>query len=437
MNRVIVRIPHTPTEEGFAMRRATGPATVEDAVAPSGAPLGGAAVSLSNFDFDDATVKPEHQTWLRTQAVPRLAPPARIFLRGMASKVGNADYNRKLSRRRVDAVKAFLVSAGVNAGQIVTDFTGEDLSTSTNPDDPRDRAVIAVFEFPPSLAPIFVQGVLGDTLDGFDDRPTVPTQVVPFEGPRDVRLVAGRGCVIESLDTTVVRVQDPAAPARTPVVATSSNFTLRLQPALNRTADVVARDLLGREVARLSVTVLPNKSVSVFFHYMQGTIATTRTRDAAKENGFIRVMNRIYNRQANITFTRSGNGTATEATVVGPEVRTDLATLSGDWPPIVAHRTADRFNIFFVKVLEVDTVATTDSIDGITQIGGNRDCIFEDPDANDPGDANDGETLAHEAGHAFGELDDTNNQNLLFGTTHARGRLIPANQAGRMNANLP
>lgn len=418
------------------MRRATGPATVEEVSPPLGSPLRGTSVSLSNFDFDDATVKPEHQNWLRQQAVPRLGPGQRVFLRGMASQVGNREYNRQLSRRRVEAVRTFLMQNGVPAGQILTDFTGEDLSTSVNPDDPRDRAVVVVFDFPPVKFAFFDRLIRGDRLDGFDDRPAVPTQVVPAEHARVVRLIGGRGTVLESDNVGVVRPQDAFAPARPVVVADADNFWVRLQPGVEGTATVTARDVLGRVVAELGVTVLAHKEVSVAFHYMQGTIATARRPNATKELAFLGTMNLIYARQANITFTRAGNHTPTEPTVAGPEVRSDLF-LGGDWMPIVGHRNGARFNVFFVKVLEIDADTTTDSVDALTQIGGNRDCIFEDPDANDPGDSNDGETLAHEAGHAFGERDDNANQrNLLFGTTHRRGRLIPAAAAGRMNRHL-
>jgi hypothetical protein len=418
------------------MRRATGPGTVDEIPTPAGAPFPGAAVSLSNFDFDDATVKVEHANWLRQQAAPRLAAGAKVFLRGTASRVGDRNYNLQLSKRRVDAVKDFLVQNGVSAGQVVTTFTGEDLSTSKSPDDPKDRAVLAVFDFPPTTRVAFDHGVRGDRLDGFDDRPTPPTQVVPVEGPVRVRLVGGPGALLESANTGVVRVQNPRDPGRTPVFAAAADFAFQLQPVLEGSTEVFARNVAGRVVARLAVTVLANKAVTVTFHYMKGTIATARKPDAKKEEGFIAVMNGIYTRQANITFTRKGNDTPTEPKVVGPEVRSDLH-LGGDWKPIVAHRNGARFNVFFVKVLEIDGDTKTDTVDALTQIGGDRDCIFEDPDANDPGDSNDGETLAHEAGHAFGADDDNpHRQNLMFGTTHRRGRLIPAAIAAGMNANL-
>lgn len=418
------------------MRRATGPGTVDEIPAPAGAPFFGAAVSLSNFDFDDAGVKVEHKNWLKQQAAPRLQRGARVFLRGTASQVGDRNYNLQLSKRRVEAVKEFLVQSGVSTGQIVTTFTGEDLSTSKNPDDAKDRAVVAVFDFPPITAAHFDHGVRGDRLDGFDDRPSPPTQVVPVEGPVRVRLVGGTGAMLESDNTGVVRVQDPASPAAAPVIAAVTDFTFHLQPVLEGKAEVFARNAAGRVVARLAVTVLANKEVTVAFHYMKGTIATARKPDAKKEQGFIAVMNQIYTRQANITFTRKGSDTPTEPKVVGPEVRSDLH-LGGDWKPIVAHRNGARFNVFFVKVLEIDGDPKTDTVDALTQIGGDRDCIFEDPDGNDPGDTNDGETLAHEAGHAFGADDDNpHRQNLMFGTTHRRGRLIPAAVAAGMNANL-
>jgi hypothetical protein len=114
------------------MKKAAGPGKVETSPTPPGAPVAGVAALLFNFDFDDAAVKPEHQAFLSEQLVPRLiaAPGLRVFLRGTASRVGNADYNLQLSRRRVEAVRTFLTGKGVGAGQIVAGFTGENLSTS-------------------------------------------------------------------------------------------------------------------------------------------------------------------------------------------------------------------------------------------------------------------------------------------------------------------
>src|SRR5262249_23536886 len=141
---------------------------VEASITPQGSPVSGVAALLFNFDFDDAAVKPEHQNWLSENLIPPLKAnrSQRIFLRGMASKAGNADYNLQLSRRRVEAVRNFLISKGAKQAQIVTSFTGENLSTSKFADDERDRAIEAIFEASTGAAR-FERMLPVEALDGF------------------------------------------------------------------------------------------------------------------------------------------------------------------------------------------------------------------------------------------------------------------------------
>jgi outer membrane protein OmpA-like peptidoglycan-associated protein len=53
-------------------------------------------------------------------------PDVTVKLEGHTDSRGSAEYNRKLSQRRVDAVKAALVKAGVADGRITTGFAGKD-----------------------------------------------------------------------------------------------------------------------------------------------------------------------------------------------------------------------------------------------------------------------------------------------------------------------
>ena len=123
--------------------RATGPGKIE--IDPRYAGGGMLRGLLYNFDFDDAhltVLKHEHLHFFRTRALPLLSGDrGRIWLQGQASQLGNRAYNLDLSRQRVSRVVAFLNANGVASGCIQPDAVGEDLSTSTMPDDPRDRAV--------------------------------------------------------------------------------------------------------------------------------------------------------------------------------------------------------------------------------------------------------------------------------------------------------
>ena len=163
-----------------------------------------------------------------------------MFLRGTASQVGNADYNLQLSRRRVEAVRNFLTGKGVGPGQIVTTFTGENLSTSKIADDERDRAVEAIFDA--STGPARFERVIPvEALDGFHGTRSPQGMVVGNPGISFVRLLGARGSVVESLVPGVVRVSDPFRPGVAPVVASSDNMLLQVHPGMPGRARIVTR----------------------------------------------------------------------------------------------------------------------------------------------------------------------------------------------------
>ena len=67
-----------------------------------------------HFDFDKATLKPEAQTILkRNIQVLKENPKAQVRIAGYTSASGTDAYNQKLSERRSNAVKEYLVSEGI------------------------------------------------------------------------------------------------------------------------------------------------------------------------------------------------------------------------------------------------------------------------------------------------------------------------------------
>ena len=222
------------------MKKPTGPGRIETSFTLPGAPVRGFVSLLFNFDVDDAALKSEHQAWLMDHAVPSLigAPSTKLFLRGMASQIGDRDYNLQLSKRRVEAVNTFLVSQGIQPGQIVTTFTGEDFSTSIKSDDERERAVEAFFEASDSARFERDQPIARN--DGFDDSLEPPTVVLRQQASRLIRLVGGAGAVVKCLNPQVAEVVDPFRSGVRPVVATSDNFLLRLLPGVPGETQVVA-----------------------------------------------------------------------------------------------------------------------------------------------------------------------------------------------------
>lgn len=104
------------------------------AAAPAPAPAPAAApkrekVTLSAdtlFDFDKATLKPAGKAKL-DELVSRLAGVDLEVVNstGYTDRLGKASYNQKLSERRAEAVKSYLVSKGVSANVIKTAGKGE------------------------------------------------------------------------------------------------------------------------------------------------------------------------------------------------------------------------------------------------------------------------------------------------------------------------
>ena len=91
--------------------------------APPAPPAVPRKLSLSSdslFDFDKAVVKPEGRQHLDKLATDlKGASYERITVTGHSDRIGPHDYNLKLSTRRAEAVKAYLVeSAGIAAGKI-------------------------------------------------------------------------------------------------------------------------------------------------------------------------------------------------------------------------------------------------------------------------------------------------------------------------------
>ncbi len=80
------------------------------------------------FDFDKAVVKPEGKSILDEQVVDKMksSPQVELLLiTGHADRIGSDQYNQKLSERRAEAVKEYLVSKGIEASRLHTVGKGE------------------------------------------------------------------------------------------------------------------------------------------------------------------------------------------------------------------------------------------------------------------------------------------------------------------------
>ncbi len=80
------------------------------------------------FDFDKAVLKPEGKAAIDSQVVGKLASVQKlevVLVTGHADRLGSDAYNQKLSMRRADAVRDYLVSKGVDKAKIETLGMGE------------------------------------------------------------------------------------------------------------------------------------------------------------------------------------------------------------------------------------------------------------------------------------------------------------------------
>ena len=85
------------------------------------------------FDFDKSVIKPEGRSKLDDLAgkVKNINLEVVIAI-GHADSIGTDAYNQKLSERRAQAVKDYLVSKGIPASKITTIGKGESQPVATN-----------------------------------------------------------------------------------------------------------------------------------------------------------------------------------------------------------------------------------------------------------------------------------------------------------------
>jgi outer membrane protein OmpA-like peptidoglycan-associated protein len=95
----------------------------------------GLIVNLSDvlFDFNQATLKPGAREKLAKVSGILLAyPTLHMNVEGHTDSVGTDDYNLKLSERRADAVRDYLTSNGINAGNVQAVGLGKDAPVASN-----------------------------------------------------------------------------------------------------------------------------------------------------------------------------------------------------------------------------------------------------------------------------------------------------------------
>ena len=85
------------------------------------------------FDFDKSVIKPEGKSKLDDLAAKVRGINLEVVIAiGHADSIGSDAYNQKLSVRRAEAVKAYLVSKGIEGNRVYTEGKGEKQPVASN-----------------------------------------------------------------------------------------------------------------------------------------------------------------------------------------------------------------------------------------------------------------------------------------------------------------
>ncbi|MCX8072241.1 MAG: OmpA family protein [Candidatus Binatia bacterium] len=92
------------------------------------------------FEFDQARIQPESRVVLdEAYGILRDEPEIRVRAEGHTDSVGSEDYNLRLSQRRAEAVRTYLIGKGIAPQRIEAVSFGESRPVASN-DTPEGRA---------------------------------------------------------------------------------------------------------------------------------------------------------------------------------------------------------------------------------------------------------------------------------------------------------
>ena len=115
--------------------------------APAPKPEKITTASTVNFDFDRYVIRPDARSKLDDLVGKLRSVDLEVIIAvGHADRIGGDAYNMKLSVRRADSVKAYLVSKGIGASRIYTEGKGERQPVKECKGDKKTKELIACLE---------------------------------------------------------------------------------------------------------------------------------------------------------------------------------------------------------------------------------------------------------------------------------------------------
>jgi OmpA-OmpF porin, OOP family len=135
-----------PAPKPAAAPSATQDIKVQPAAKPE--PKKPAVINLAStelFEFNKATLTADAKSKLDSEVVAKLREVGDVRyvnVNGHADRLGSAQYNQRLSEKRADAVRAYLVSKGVDAGKVETFGFGKTAPVKSCPDQKDRKSLI-------------------------------------------------------------------------------------------------------------------------------------------------------------------------------------------------------------------------------------------------------------------------------------------------------
>ena len=121
---------------------------VEPKPEPKPEPKKPAVVNLAStelFEFNKAVLTEEARKKLDAEVIAKLRDLGEvryIIVNGHADRLGSNEYNQRLSEKRADAVRAYLVSKGVDQSKVETLGFGKTLPVKSCPDQKERKSLI-------------------------------------------------------------------------------------------------------------------------------------------------------------------------------------------------------------------------------------------------------------------------------------------------------